>query len=242
LVLGVLGFLLLVFTVGLQFMRLRGKRQDQESLVEREVYRARPPIRPSVDETENRGLRERVAQLESEVARLEKASEARAVPGDPSVESPSVPPAVRGWTKEERLRWLRGAEGKLAGGDVAGAESGFLRSLPESLPHLVLTSLVLGDYGGAMVFLARSAGEDAHWYKRVDPRSVLGSEERYRELRARLEARVRQDPLDAEAKVLLAYLYYHEKGTNHAQALLVEALGVDPGLLEATDFLESLAP
>ena len=51
---------------------------------------------------------------------------------------------------------------------------------------------------------------------------------------------MRENPLDAEAKTLLAYLHYHEKGPEYAKALLTEVATAQPDDPAAKAFLEAV--
>jgi tetratricopeptide (TPR) repeat protein len=120
------------------------------------------------------------------------------------------------------------------------AELQFFRAVPDSYLYLLLTSLVRGDTREALTFLARAAAADPAWFRKVRPRDLFGTEAEFERVLAALEARLRENPIDSEAKVLLAYLYYHEKGAPYAKALLAEVTNADPENREARGFLENL--
>jgi tetratricopeptide (TPR) repeat protein len=140
--------------------------------------------------------------------------------------------------REARERLERGIE-ELRAGRYGPAELHLFRAVPDSYLYLALSSLARGDLREAAAFLARAQGADPRWLRRIRPAEVLSPEE-YARLLAALEDRVRQNPLDVEAKTLLAYLHYHEKGPAYAKALLLEAAAVQPDDPEIRGFLEEL--
>ncbi len=131
---------------------------------------------------------------------------------------------------------------ELRSGRFDQAERQFFRALPESVLYLALSSLAQGNIQESYAFLSLAMANVPHWLRKVKPRDLFGSEESYRALVGTLEARLAADPLDAEAKILLAYLRYHDQGEGHAKALVVEALQLKPGLEEGRRFMEALEP
>ena len=83
---------------------------------------------------------------------------------------------------------------------------------------------------------------DPEIFRKVKPRALLGSEEEYRKLLAELEKRVRENPMDADARVVLAYLYLHDPamGRDQARLLLTQAVGANPDHAVARKLMESL--
>lgn len=140
--------------------------------------------------------------------------------------------------QEARERIERGLE-ELRGGRYSSAELHFFRALPDSYLYLALSSLARGDLREAAAFLVRAWRGDRTGWRRIRPREILSPEE-YARLLLALEERIRQDALDVEAKTLLAYFYYHEKGAAYAKALLVEAAAVRPEDPDLPKLLEEL--
>jgi tetratricopeptide (TPR) repeat protein len=122
----------------------------------------------------------------------------------------------------------------------AQAESAFLRAVPDSWIYLVLSALARADLREAALFLARAMQSDPDWLRRIRPRDLFGTAEEYARVLGAVEARAAEDPLDPEAKLLLAYLHYHEKGAAHAKALVVELGTAKPDHAGAKSFREAL--
>jgi hypothetical protein len=148
------------------------------------------------------------------------------------------PPEVRAAPVADASERLRLGAEELRAGRVDAAEAQFFRAGASGLPFLVVSCLARGDWEDAWAHVVRAAGADRFWFRKADPRVLLGPETLARVIAA-LEGRVRDNPLDARAKTLLAYLLYHEKSPSHATGLLVAATGVDPGNAEARQFLEN---
>jgi cytochrome c-type biogenesis protein CcmH/NrfG len=148
------------------------------------------------------------------------------------------PPIVRAAPVADAPERLRLGAEELRAGRVDAAEAQFFRAGASGLPFLVVSCLARGDWEDAWAHVVRAAGADRFWFRKADPRVLLGPETLARVIAA-LEGRVRDNPLDARAKTLLAYLLYHEKSPSHATGLLVAATGVDPGNAEARQFLEN---
>jgi hypothetical protein len=211
-----LAFVGMIAYIGVLFTRLQAERDRAQGEVDRlmgilkRAPRPAPPAAPAGGD-----FASRVAELEARLSRLE------ASPGTAS-SSPSRAPD---------LRVLPPADGPSAPR---------LRELESrSYACLLVSSLAQGDHGMAIAFLARAMLADGAWFRRTDPREFLGTAA-FRRCVEALEARVRANPMDAAAKVLLAYLYFHEKGAEHARALLVEASTVSPDNVEAKAFLAEL--
>lgn len=105
-------------------------------------------------------------------------------------------------------------------GRYAQAEACFLGAFPDGCLYLVLTGLARDDVRSAAFFLGRAMEFDPQWLRRVKPRDLFGIAEDYERLLKALEERAVED---VEARLLLAYLQFHEKGAESARALLGEA-------------------
>jgi tetratricopeptide (TPR) repeat protein len=122
------------------------------------------------------------------------------------------------------------------------AERQFFRAFPDSILYLALTGLAQRNWREAFAFLSRSMTLDPKWLGRVHPRDLFGSEADYDALVQSLEDQISKNPLDADLKVLSAYLRFHDKGAPYAKALLIEATNVNPDHEAAKAFLEALGP
>jgi hypothetical protein len=131
---------------------------------------------------------------------------------------------------------------ELRAGRFDQAERRFFRALPEGLLYLALTSLAQGDLKESFSFLSRAMIHVPNWLRKVRPRDLFGTEEAYRALGAALEARLAAEPLDGEAKLLAAWLRFHDLGDGHAKALVVEAQQRAPDSEEVRRFMEALGP
>jgi tetratricopeptide (TPR) repeat protein len=162
---------------------------------------------------------------------------------------PALPPAAPSETRYLPPLAAEAAQERLTqglhefrSGRYEQAERHFFRALPDSLLYLALSGLARGDFADAFAFLSRAMVHVPGWLQKIRPRDLFGSEEAYRGVVASLEARAAADPLDAEAKLLLGYLRFHDPGPGHAKALVAEALNVKPDLSEARRFMEALGP
>lgn len=156
----------------------------------------------------------------------------------PSSRSAPEPADASRDRREARERIERGLE-ELRGGRYGAAELQFFRAVPDSYLYLALSSLARGDLKEAAAFLLRAWRVEGAGLRKIRPREVLSPEE-YARLLLALEERIRQDPLDVEAKTLLAYFYYHEKGPAYAKALMVEAAAARPEDPDLPKLLEEL--
>ena len=104
----------------------------------------------------------------------------------------------------------------------------------------MLTCLTRGDVREAILFLGKAMEADAGWLRRIRPRDLFGSAEEFERTLKAVEDRSREEPPDPEAKVLLAYLQFHEKGVEAARQLLAEAVAVRPELPVAQAFRGAL--
>ena len=183
------------------------------------------------------------ALLKEELRKLPAPPVAPPVPLTPSAAPPPPErrflPALSPEGVQERL--TQGLH-ELRSGRFDQAERQFFRALPEGVLYLALTSLAQGNIKEAYSFLSLAMTHVPHWLRKVKPRDLFGSEEAYRSLLGTLGTRLAADPLDVEAKVLLAYLHYHDQGEGHAKALVVEVLQVKPDLEEGRRFMEALEP
>lgn len=197
---------------------------------------APPPPPPVVQEDVAR-----IQALEARIAELRKAPP----PPSAAVEPPPAPaparaPDVRILPPDLAAERLTQGLHEFRSGRYAQAEACFLRAVPEGFLYLVLTCLERGDVREAMLFLERAMGADPQWLRRVRPRDLFGSPAEYERTLKALEDRCRENPLDLEAKTLLAYLHFHEKGPEHAKALLTEVATAQPGHPGARAFLETV--
>jgi hypothetical protein len=122
------------------------------------------------------------------------------------------------------------------------AERQFFRGLPESFLYLSLTSLAQRNWREACSFLGRAMATDPEWLRRVNPRDLFGKEADYDAVLQALDEQVSRNPLDADLKILAAYVRFHDKGAPYARALLVEATTLNPDHEAAKTFLEALGP
>lgn len=185
-----------------------------------------PAPEPSAAAAEVASLRSRIAELEAE----------RRKPEPP----PEPARAIRLLPKTESAERLTQGLHELRSGRPVEAELCLLRALPEGFLPLVMTALLRGDVREAVVFLAHAIASDPDWLRRFRPRDLFGTPGEYEKARRAVEDRVQEDALDPDAKVLLAYFLYHEKGPAYAKALLVEATALRPGHPETARFLEAV--
>jgi tetratricopeptide (TPR) repeat protein len=122
------------------------------------------------------------------------------------------------------------------------AERQFFRAIPDSFLYLALTGLAQHNWREAVTFLARAMSADPAWLRKVSPQDLFGSAAAFDGVVAALDDQISKNPLDADLKILAAYLRYHEKGAAYAKALLVEAINVSPEHEAAKAFLETLGP
>lgn len=228
----VVGFVLLVGLVLAQLGRFNQLQSREEGRIETLLSETRPLPPPSPPADEAPALRRRVKELEAQVERLQAAPS----PAPKTVEDKTL--RFRG--EEIAARMAAGLR-EFRAGRYAAAEANFFRAIPDSFVHLAVADFVRADYPGAIGFIAAARAHDPAWFRRLNPRTLfVGSPEEFEKHLRALEEAVRRDPLDAAAKTLLAFLYYHEKGAGYAKALLIEALAADPDHAEAKAFLEGL--
>jgi methylphosphotriester-DNA--protein-cysteine methyltransferase len=227
-----LSLALLLGYAGLQVRRLARERDRERAradellaLLRQSAAKPPPPAPAAVPET---------SPPSADPALPAPPAVTAAAPRAPDVRVVTPPASSEG--AEERLRQ---GLAELRAARYPQAELHFFRALPEAYVYLLLSSLGRGDYRESVSFLARAAAADPTWFRKANPRDLLGAAE-YERVLAALAARVRENPLDVEAKTLLAYLHYHEKGPAYAKALLVEATGLQPDHADARAFLEAL--
>ena len=150
-------------------------------------------------------------------------------PGTSSARAPEVRVVPREQVQERITQGLH----EFRSGRYLQAELAFLRAVPEAFGYIVITCFLRGEVREAVNVLGRALASDPEWLRRVKPRDLFGAPEDYEKALRALEERVAADPLDAEAKTLLAYFQFHEKGPEYAKALLVEASNARPDLAEA---------
>ncbi len=197
-----LGFLTAVGVLAIQIVKLKRERDAAQSRVEELLAEIRKPRPAPVPREDTPAASLRLEELEARVARLEAAR-----PAEPPLPPAPIPPGVR----DEPAAPARRAESEsmlYVYVSVGFARQGFLREAVRSLGE------------------ALRLDPSAFW--RVNPRALVESEEEYRKLLADLERRVREDPLDAEARTVLAYLYYHQGETGRAKVLLLEVVAAHP--------------
>lgn len=192
-----------------------------------------PPPPPPPAPKEDVG---RIKELEAEIARL-RTSTPPPAPPDPA---PAKAPDLRVLPPELAAERLTQGLHEFRSGRYAQAEACFLRAVPEGFLYLVLSCLARGDVREAMIFLGRAMKEDPRWLRRVRPRDLFGSAEEFERTLRSLEERLKENPLDGEAKTLLAYLHYHEKGAEYAKALVTEVAAAQPDHPAPKAFLEAL--
>jgi tetratricopeptide (TPR) repeat protein len=180
----------------------------------------------------------RIRELEARITELQKTPPPAAVEAPPP--APAKAPDVRILPPELASERLTQGLHEFRSGRYAQAEACFLRAVPEGFLYLVLTCLERGDVREAMLFLGRAMASDPQWLRRVRPRDLFGSPAEYEKMLKAIEERCRENPLDLEAKTLLAYLHFHEKGPEHAKALLTEVSTAQPGHPAAQAFLEAV--
>ena len=178
---------------------------------------------------------DRVRELEAQVAELRKSP-----PLPPPDPAPARAPDLRVLPPDLAAERLTQGLHEFRSGRYVQAEACFLRAIPEGFLYLALSCVARGDLREAALFLARAMKADPQWLRRVRPRDLFGSAEEFERALRSLEERVRENPLDGEAKTLLAYLHFHEKGPEYAKALLTEVATAQPDDPSARAFLEAV--
>lgn len=181
---------------------------------------------------------DKIQALESQITELKLRPPAAAV--EPPPPAPQKAPDIRVLPADLAAERLTQGLHEFRSGRYAQAEACFLRAVPEGFLYLVLSCLARGDVREALIFLDRAMKADPQWLRRVRPRDLFGSAEEFERTLRSLEERLKENPLDVEAKTLLAYLHYHEKGAEYAKALLTEVGNAQPDHPAAKTFLEAL--
>lgn len=204
--------------------------QAQQGAVEKKLthYHAPPAPQEYLD---------KIKALESKITELRLAP-APAV--EPPPAAPAKAPDLRVLPADLAAERLTQGLHEFRSGRYVQAEACFLRAIPEGFLYLALSCVARGDVREAALFLARAMKEDSQWLRRIRPRDLFGSAEEFERALRGLEDRVKENPLDAEAKTLLAYFHYHEKGAEYAKALLTEVATAQPGDPAAKAFLEAV--
>jgi tetratricopeptide (TPR) repeat protein len=217
--------LLILVLLGFIYWQSRRHAAQLESLARLESV---PPPAPKVDV-------ERIRELEAQIERLRTST-----PLPAPVPAPVRAPDLRVLPPDLAAERLTQGLQEFRSGRYAQAEACFLRAIPEGFLYLVLSCVARGDVREAALFLARAMRADPQWLRRIRPRDLFGSAEEFARALGGLEDRVRENPLDAEAKTLLAYLHFHEKGPEYAKALLTEVATAQPDDPSAKAFLEAI--
>jgi tetratricopeptide (TPR) repeat protein len=212
-----------------------GRRTAERDRVAADLEQARASLAGlGRAKTDAKELERKLSEAESRIKELTTV----AVP--PPAPAPASSPELRVLPADlSRERLAQGLQ-DFRSGRYAQAEICFLKAVPEGYLYLVLSALARGDLREAALFLARAMGSDPDWLRRVRPRDLFGSAEEYARILGAVEERAAQDPLDAEARLLLAYLHFHEKGPAYAKALVLEAAGAHPDHAGAKAFREAL--
>ncbi len=211
-----------------QVMRLRAERDGLAAALEAEKAER---IRTAYEDALRR---------ERQTVQLSDGTVLGVVRQEPPAPAAPRAPEIRVIPPEQAQERVTQGLHEFRSGRYLQAELAFLRAVPEAYGYIVLTCFVRGDVREAVQFLGRALAADPTWLRRVKPRDLFGAAEEYEKALRALEERVAADPLDDEAKTLLAYFHLHEKGPEYAKALLVEATNARPDCAEAGQLLDSL--
>ncbi len=211
----VLGVLVLIFglMIGLlvvQLVRLKREHGSARAKVDELLGELRRPV--PAPRADSSSLARRVEELEARLAQAEAARRA-----EPAAPGPA--PGIR--------------EAVSAPARPAEAEAMIY-------VHVSVGFAGRGLYAEAVRALGEALRLDPAASWRVRPRALFPSAEEFEKLVSELERRVRENPLDAEAKTVLAYLYFHEKGPDAARVLLHQALAANPDHAVAKKLLEGM--
>lgn len=210
----ILVFLILVGVLVLQLTRLRAERDTARARVEELLQTPKRPAPPAPADPAD--LQRRLDALEARVRQLEGGTRPEGSPGGGRAPDLRVSDDSRHELELARIRMLE-----------ARVET-----------RRMLAGLMRGQIRDAMLSLSAALASDPLAFRNVKPRDFLERPGDLEKVIADLEKRVRDNPLDADAKVLLAYLYYHEKGAGYAKALLLEVLAAAPDHPDARAFLD----
>ncbi len=226
---------LMAATTAISWYFIRKRQVEQEG--------ASPSAKAVAERPKEEG--DRIARLEKKIAELEEkltgmeiqVRQVQTSPGtthmpDLRVVPTDKPPEGEGAQVEE-------AHHDFAAGKYKEAENGYFRAIflyPDSLDAnvgLALCALVRGAYAEGWSILSRILRRNPDFLKEAgSPLLFFGSEEEYRKYRDRLQAHLGENPLDAEAKLLKAWLEVYEKGGNYGKSLASELPGnPDAGIL-----------
>ncbi len=207
-----LGFAILATLLVIQIFRFKAERDRAGERIRELAEMARRPVSPAPPSAPS-DLERRVRELEARLARLE-APPAGEAAGAPSGRAPDVrvaPEPPRDFVLLQANLWL------------------------------AIRNLGWGEYRVAARCLADAMRADAAWLSRIRPREFFrAAPGEYEKLLAALEQHARQNPLDLDAKLMLAYFHFHEKGPGYAKTLLGEILSVEPSHAAAKEFLAAL--
>ncbi len=209
----VAAFALALGVMAVQLSRLKRERDERQAKIDELLAALSRPAAVQAGAVD-RSMAGRLEELEGRLARLEASRRVEIFETPPAVpQRPAAPPPAQP-AEPGAVVYVYVAMGFARRGLCAEA----VRSLEEALRL------------------------DASVFWRTRPRSLLGSEEEYQKVLEELQRRVRENPLDVEARVVLAYLCVHDPalGRDQAKALLVQALGLDPGHAVAKRLLEGL--
>jgi tetratricopeptide (TPR) repeat protein len=179
----------------------------------------------------------RIRELEAQIAELRKSTPP---PPPPPDAVPAKAPDLRVLPPDLAAERLTQGQQHFRSGRYMEAEACFLRAIPEGFLYLALSCVARGDIREASLFLARAMKEDPQWLRRFRPRDLFGSAEEFERALKGLEDRVKENPLDGEAKTVLAYLHFHEKGAEYAKALMTEVAAAQPADPAPKAFLDAL--
>jgi hypothetical protein len=212
-VLGILAFLFLLALglLGIQLGRLKQECERNQAKVDELLGERRRLPSPR---PESASTARRVEELEARLAQVEayRRSEApaSAAPSAPGIRE-KAPAAVR----------------------------------PAETEAMIYIHVSVGFAGrGLHAEAARALGEalrlDAAASLRVKPRALFSAPEEYERVQGELDRRTRENPLDVEARTVMAYFQFHEKGADAAKVLILQVLAADPDHAVAKKLLESL--
>lgn len=213
-VLGILAFLFLLVLglLGVQLARLKQEFERNQAKIDELLGERRriPSPRP-----ESAAVSRRVEELEARLAQVEAYRRSEA-------SSPAAPPAAPG-SPERAAAAVR----------------------PSETEAMIYVHVSVGFAGrGLHPEAVRALGEalrlDPAASLRVKPRALFAAPEEYERVQSELERRTREDPLDVEAKTVLAYFQFHDKGSDAAKVVLHQVLAADPGHAVARKLLEFL--
>lgn len=212
----VLGFVLLLGLLGVLLFRLKAERDKAQARIEEllgEIRRPVPATTPS-PAAEPPPFQRRMEELEARLVQLESRGRL-----EPTPAPTAVPPPL--------LREPSARPARTGGGEAM------------IYLHVAAGFAARGLWTESIRALGEALRLDPPGTWRLKPRALFGPEA-FERLLAELERRVRDDPMDAEARTLLAYVAFHEKGAEAARALLLQVLAVSPDHDPAKRLLEDM--